>query len=64
MPLTYVGKVTFSDLVPGLAQAAEQVLAHKEQVQEAIDKASAGLTFLEKKRAAVEAELDRATQQQ
>lgn len=60
MALTYVGKIDFSDMVPGLNAAAAAVLERQGEVASVLAKAEAGVDFLTKKKEAVQAELDKA----
>lgn len=49
MPLIYQGKITFSDLVPGLTSAAERLLDAEPSYQKMLDEASGGVAWLDKK---------------
>jgi len=60
--LYYIGKVTFSDIVPGLSEAADAIAAKANENAAAIGKAQDGVAWLQKKAAAAQEEVTRAGQ--
>lgn len=57
--LIYQGKITFSDLVPGLAEAAASVAARADEVNAFLQARQANVAALQKKAEAVQAEINR-----
>ena len=59
MPLIYQGKITFSDLVPGLTDAAQSLMDVQPDYDALIAKAQSGVDWASNKQAALQAEIDR-----
>lgn len=60
MALEYQGKITFSDLVPGLAEASDSLAEKINSQLGVVDDAMKGIAWLEKKRQAAVDEANRA----
>jgi len=59
--LTYKGKVTFSDIVPALSQAADRLLESNDEVDSLLSIKQKGLQSLESRAAQLQKELEKAT---